>query len=30
MLQALLSSAGLTPDDITIHEYPDYGQWTAL
>ena len=30
MLQALLSSAGLTPDDITIHEYPDYGQGVAL
>ena len=30
MLQALLSSAGLTPTDITIREYPDYGQGTAL
>ena len=30
MLQALLSSAGLTPNDITIREYPDYGQGTAL
>jgi len=29
-LQALLSSAGLTPDDITIKEYPDFGQATAL
>ncbi len=30
MLQGLLASAGLTPDDITIREYPDYGQGTAL
>jgi putative riboflavin transport system substrate-binding protein len=30
MLQALLASAGLTPDDIDIREYPDYGQATAL
>jgi NitT/TauT family transport system substrate-binding protein len=29
-LQALLSSAGLTTDDLTIHEYPDFGQATAL
>ena len=29
-LQALLSSAGLTTDDITIHEYPDFGQAIAL
>ena len=25
MLQALLASAGLTPDDLTIVEYPDFG-----
>ena len=30
MLQALLASAGLTPDDIEIREYPDFGQGTAL
>jgi len=30
MLQALLASAGLTPDDIDIREYPAYGQATAL
>ncbi len=30
MLQALLSSAGLTPDDLTIQLYPDYGQAVAL
>ncbi len=30
MLQALLQSAGLTPDDVTIVEFPDYGQATAL
>ncbi len=30
MLQALLGSAGLTTDDVTIVEYPDYGQATAL
>lgn len=30
MLQALLGSAGLTPDDVTIVEYPDYAQATAL
>ena len=30
MLQALLASAGLTPDDITITLYPDFGQATAL
>jgi len=29
-LQALLSSAGLTTNDINIHEYPDFGQATAL
>lgn len=30
MLQALLESAGLTPDDVTIVEFPDFGQATAL
>ncbi len=30
MLQALLKSAGLTPADLTIIEYPDYGQSTAV
>ena len=30
MLQALLGSAGLTPDDVTIQEYPDYGQGVAV
>ncbi len=30
MLQALLQSANLTPSDVTIVEYPDYGQATAL
>ncbi len=30
MLQALLGSANLTPDDVTIVEYPDYGQASAL
>jgi NitT/TauT family transport system substrate-binding protein len=30
VLQALLSSAGLTPDDLTIKLYPDFGQATAL
>jgi NitT/TauT family transport system substrate-binding protein len=30
MLQALLKSAGLTTSDVTIVEYPDYGQATAL
>ena len=30
MLQALLGSAGLTPDDTTIVEYPDFGQGVAL
>ena len=30
MLQALLQSAGLTPDDVTIVEFPDFGQATAL
>ena len=30
MLQALLASAGLTPDDLEIVEYPDYGQGAAV
>ena len=30
MLQALLASAGLTPSDIDIREYPEYGQSTAM
>ena len=30
MLQALLQSVGLTPDDVTIVEYPDYGQGVAV
>ena len=30
MLQALLASAGLTPDDVTIQEYPDFGQGVAV
>ncbi len=30
MLQALLASAGLTPDDLSISPYPDYGQAVAL
>jgi NitT/TauT family transport system substrate-binding protein len=30
MLQALLKSANLTPDDVTIVEYPDYGQGVAV
>ncbi|MBI2777321.1 MAG: ABC transporter substrate-binding protein [Chloroflexi bacterium] len=30
MLQALLGSAGLTPDDVTIVEYPDFGQAAAV
>ena len=29
-LQALLASAGLTPDDVTLVPYPKYGQATAL
>ena len=29
-LQALLESADLTPDDVTIVEYPDYGQGIAV
>ncbi|MEO7117815.1 MAG: ABC transporter substrate-binding protein, partial [Candidatus Limnocylindrales bacterium] len=30
MLQALLASAGLTPDDLAITVYPDYGQRVAV
>ena len=30
MLQALLSSAGLTPDDVDIVEYPDFTQEIAV
>ncbi len=30
MLQALLGSAGLTPDDVEIVEYPDFGQGVAV
>jgi NitT/TauT family transport system substrate-binding protein len=30
MLQALLDSVGLTPNDLSIVEYPDYGQGTAI
>ncbi len=30
MLQALLDSAGLTPDDLEITEYPDFGQRVAV
>jgi NitT/TauT family transport system substrate-binding protein len=30
MLQALLKSAGLTPDDLEIAEYPDFGQGAAV
>ena len=30
MLQALLASADLTPDDLTIVEYPDFGQGAAV
>jgi NitT/TauT family transport system substrate-binding protein len=30
MLQALLSSVHLTPDDVTIVEYPEFGQGVAL
>jgi NitT/TauT family transport system substrate-binding protein len=30
MLQALLSSAKLTPSDVTIVEYPDFGQAAAV
>jgi NitT/TauT family transport system substrate-binding protein len=30
MLQALLASADLTPDDVEIRDYPDFGQAVAL
>ena len=30
MLQALLKSVSLTPDDLTIVEYPDFGQGVAV
>jgi NitT/TauT family transport system substrate-binding protein len=30
MLQALLASANLTPSDVTIVEYPDFGQAAAV
>jgi NitT/TauT family transport system substrate-binding protein len=30
MLQALLSSAGLTVNDVTIRDYPDFGQSVGL
>ena len=30
MLQALLASANLTPDDVEIVEYPDFGQGVAV
>jgi NitT/TauT family transport system substrate-binding protein len=30
MLQALLASAGLTPNDLDIVEYPDFGQGAAV
>ena len=30
MLQALLGSVELTPDDVTIVEYPDFGQGVAV
>ena len=30
MLQALLASADLTPDDLEIVEYPDFGQGAAV
>jgi NitT/TauT family transport system substrate-binding protein len=30
MLQALLGAAGMTPEDVTIVEYPDFGQGIAL
>lgn len=30
MLQALLASVDLTPDDLTIEEYPDFGQGAAV
>lgn len=30
MLQALLAAAGLTPDDLEIRDYPDFGQSVAV
>ncbi|CAN5668256.1 ABC transporter substrate-binding protein [soil metagenome] len=30
MLQALLASAGMTPDDVAIQLYPDFGQMVGL
>lgn len=30
MLQALLKSGGLTPEDVTVTEYPDFGQGVAV
>lgn len=30
MLQALLASAGMTPDDIELRDYPDFGQAVGL
>jgi len=30
MLQALLASAGLTPEDVDIRDYPDFGQAVGL
>ena len=30
MLQALLESAGLTPSDVTVVEYPEFGQGVAV
>jgi len=30
MLQALLDSVGMTPDDVTVLEYPTYGQGAAV
>jgi putative riboflavin transport system substrate-binding protein len=30
MLQALLDSVGMTPNDVTVLEYPDYGQGIAV
>jgi putative riboflavin transport system substrate-binding protein len=30
MLQALLESAGMKPDDLTVVEYPDFGQGVAV
>jgi NitT/TauT family transport system substrate-binding protein len=30
MLQALLESAGMKPDDVMVQEYPDFGQGVAV